>query len=176
MPNNSWLIKALTLAANVLRGNAVAITSVRGAGGYPSQIPNGMKVDQAEVGEEYGRITISIKNRSDKGDERDADIAVAYELGSGLTGPRGQRYLIESKKGKILRFPWEASRNIGTREGVKPIVSENPNEPGIAYLRSVAHPGIRPKPYLQKGLDASIDAIDAIITSEFEVNLLEILP
>lgn len=173
MPNNSWLIKALTLSANVLRNNAVAITSVRGAGGYPPQIPAGMKVDPATVSEDYGRITVSTSNKSDKSEERNADITIAYELGSGLTGPKRQRYLIEPTEGKkVLRFPWQVSENISTREGVKPIV----DNAGIANLPYVMHPGIRPKPFLQKGLEASKDELDAIILGEFEDYLVEILP
>jgi hypothetical protein len=38
------------------------------------------------------------------------------------------------------------------------------------------HPGIRPRPFLQKGLDASEDELDAIILGEFENYLVEILP
>lgn len=174
MPNNSWLIKALTLASNVLRNNAVKITSVGGPGGYPSVIPNAIEADPATVSETEGRVTVSTSN---KGDDRNADITIAFELGSGLTGPKRQRYPIRPKNpGGVLHFPWSEAQNIRSRKFTpSPILGTDPQE-AEAYLPMVMHPGIRPRPFLQKGLEASKDELDAIILGEFEGYLLEILP
>lgn len=177
MPNNSWLIKALTLAANVLRNNAVAITSVRGAGGYPPQIPAGMRVDPATVTDDYGRITVSTSNKGNESKERNADITIAFELGSGIWSQYGARkkYPITPTNAEYLAFNWPASLEAATftRPGKQDVV---PSPNGDVVLPRVMHPGIRPRPFLQKGLAASEGELDAIILGEFEGYLVEILP
>ena len=104
-------------------------------------------------------------------------------MGSGLTGPKRQRYPIRPKNpGGVLHFPWPQASNIKSRKGIPTTELENVNfetgefTGGEAYLPMVMHPGIRPRPFLQKGLDASLPEIDALIIQEFEVNLLDILP
>ena len=179
MPSSSAsLIRALTLSANLLANKAREITSQRGPGGYPPEIPSAIEVDQAIVTETGGSITVFTKNRNE---ERNADITIAFELGSGLTGPKGQRYLIAPKKeGGLLAFEWPEAQNIapgrppGTRarEVAHPTGELRDGYPvAKAILPYVMHPGIRPNPFLWRAFVAVKDQIAEIIADSFMVNI-----
>jgi hypothetical protein len=168
--SNTMLLKGITLAASILAANARKITSRGGKGGYPSEIPSAITVDKATATDRGASITISTH---DIGDDENVAITLAFELGSGLTGERRQRYLIAPKEGnKVLHFPWAEAKNIGEREGVSDIV----DDAGNAFLPSVMHPGIRPNPFLQRALDESSVAMNEIIAEDIETLILPDLP
>lgn len=62
------------------------------------------------------------------------EYAAAQELGSGLYGPKRQKYLITAKRAKVLAFEWLGK---------------------MRFFRYVWHPGVKPKPYLRPALDES---------------------
>ena len=176
LSSSASLTEALVLSANLLANKAREITSQRGPGGYPPEIPSAIEVGQAIVTETGGSITVFTKNRNE---ERNADITIAFELGSGLTGPKGQRYLIKPKReGGVLAFLWPEAKNISPSftdfpegksftAGVRDVV----NEEGKAFLPYVMHPGIRPNPFLWRAFVAVKDQIAEIIADSFMVNI-----
>jgi len=171
--NKQSLSKGITLAAGILANEIRKITSVGGVGGYPKEIPASITVGVATVTDVGASIGIST---DDKGKDN-ARITLAFELGSGLFGKEGQKYKIEPKSGgKVLHFPWSIAQNIGPREGVRSVVHPIPGtEPqeAEAFLPSVMHPGIKPRPFLQRSIDASSDRMLEIIGQNFEYQILD---
>lgn len=106
-----------------------------------------------------GTITINLKD-----EEGGAPEARAYEFGSGIhsEGPNAkkEKYLITPKKGKYLAFQWEKA---------------NPNIPrlpdGRVLLKSVKHPGVAPKPYIQPAIDDMKKGIKGAISRRIKLEL-----
>ena len=178
MPSNSaTLTEGLNTAAEILRGSAVAIVSQRGPGGYPEEIAQGMRIDQAEVQDNQGSITISEYNI---GDKENKAITLAFELGSGLTGPRGQRYPITPVNASMLAFFWPEASNIVGRKGVPttPLkkIRDGEYTGGKAFFPKVMHPGIRPRPFLQRALDNVLPLMSEILGDSFDALILPDVP
>lgn len=98
--------------------------------------------------------------RVDASETTGAPEALAYEYGSGIWGKKGEKYPIYPKKaGGKLAFDWPAAANIGSREGVRDIVTpvtpiaEGRFEGGRAILPSVMHPGVKAEPYLAPAIE-----------------------
>ena len=162
--NKASLTRGITLAADILATEIRKITSRGGPGGYPAAIPESITVGTAVVTDTGAAIGISTV---DKGNEN-VELTLAFELGSGLTGPKGQRYPIEPVKGNILSFMWPQARNIGGREGVRDVVDES----GRAFLTKVMHPGIKPNPFLDIAFQAVEPKMFDIIGQNFEVKMV----
>jgi len=89
----------------------------------------------------------------------EAPEALAFEYGSGIWGKKGEKYPILPKtpNGK-LAFDWPEAANIGTREGVREVVTpvtmtQSGFEGGRAILPGVMHPGVQAKPYMAPAIE-----------------------
>ena len=98
-----------------------------------------------------GRSTITVGIDLEKAPE-----GAAYEFGSGLWGPEGQKYPILPKNGKFLKFPWPQASNIGPGRPPGSVSKSVVNADGMAYLPGVMHPGVKPEPALIPALEENI--------------------
>ena len=96
---------------------------------------------------------------------KNAPEALAYEYGSGIWGKEGRKYPINPKNAKFLAFDWPQAANIGSREGVRDVVTPvkmldgGGYEGGRAILPGVMHPGVRAEPYMQPAADKNLKKI-----------------
>lgn len=156
--NKANLTIALTLAANILAEEMRRVTSVRGEGGYPPQVPASITVNPAIVTDTEASIAISTNENS-----KDAvAITLAYELGSGKFGPRGVPYKIEGNP--LLAFPvseWDA-------------YMEPPPKPKLTFVfPEITHPGIRPIPFVINSIHAVEDRMMEILSQNFTLEIFE---
>jgi len=167
--SNSSLIKGLTLAGNVIYREIIRITSRGGKGGYPKKVREGISLEAAQGKENWGSIAITSRPNIDG-----YNYAIMFELGTGLTGPRGQKYKIAPKNASVLKFPWTASQNISSS---RPPGSASGDvaldKDGNVYLPYVMHPGMRPNPFLQQAVDAKADEVLEVLGQSFEYQILD---
>ena len=163
--NKASLTTGITLAAEILSQEIIAITSQGGPGGYPSQIPASIAVGTAVVTDTGASIGISTEPRG----EDNVEITLAFEKGSGLFGDSRQKYKIEPKEANLLAFMFPESLNIGVREGVKPVTDKS----GKAILRWVMHPGIKPRPFLQRAINNVSARMLEVMTQNFEIQIFD---
>jgi hypothetical protein len=166
------------MAAEVIASRLRTTTKTRE---YPKEVSPSISTDKAIKKEDSTRITISSKGGLGP------LLSRVYELGSGLTGPERRRYLITPKNpNSVLAFPWEVSWNIGsptvapaghTDSIAKQIVEDNPDSPyyGKAYLSSVMHPGVKPRPFINRSVESAETAFMEVIGDEVEKELKKIL-
>ena len=81
------------------------------------------------------------------------EYAPAQELGSGLYGPKGEKYPIV---GSPLAFEWEGA----------PAEVEHMRDPksGLFFFNKIMHPGVKPQPYLIPALTESKAEIRKLMT------------
>lgn len=111
------------------------------------------------VEEGNSRYSITIKNTAPE--------FAAYEFGSGLTSTKKPpaRYLIESNKGKILKFAWKPALNIQ-------YAKVTPLSDGTVWLPRVMHPGVKPEPAMMPALQESSQQMLQIIGQQFMVEVV----
>lgn len=168
---SSDFIKPLTNAASIIASKLRQIThSPR----YPKEISPSITVDRATTSGEITKITISSYANDTEGIA--PLLSKVYELGSGLTGPKRRRYPILPKKpGGLLVFPWETSLNIGSPGFPASIANQMvadrgqeardrfPEDQEKAFLPGVMHPGVKPRPFIDKAIIETLDDVLEII-------------
>lgn len=90
----------------------------------------------------------------------------AYEWGSGLFGPKGEKYLIVPIYAGILVFPEERWPNFVP--GLTPVAPYK----GKFYLPRVMHPGVHAEPCMKPAIDEERDKLDASILDNLVVNII----
>ena len=130
------MIKGLTERANKIANDAKENAS------WSSRIPNAISVGKAEKsGNGY---TISIKIDSSR--DGPAPHAAAFEYGSGEHGESGKTYTIPGMP--WLAIPRERWPKYTPPPDVDPV-----------FLRSVEHPGVKAKPYLEPAIESNRDIL-----------------
>ena len=82
--------------------------------------------------------------------------ALAHELGSGIHGPTGMKYLIVPRKAKVLYFQWiNAPQDFLDRYGLPP-------DPWVSFTH-VHHPGVKAQHFLERAMDDSDQVITDIL-------------
>jgi len=144
------LIKDLTQLGDVL-GRSLR-TNLR----WSTKLRNAVKVGKAV---ESGEVT-SIEVTVGEGDKNLTGMARAFESGSGLHGKFLKRYKIQGRP--YLAFfgtngygNTYGAQNPNTRKGVG---SKN-----IVVVKEVMHPGVKPKPFVSKSLQAILPRMAADI-------------
>lgn len=168
----SALIKVITFQLGRIAEEARRLAKTQ-------RIRENIEVPPVEVSE--GTLVAAI--RVDASEDTGAPEALAYEYGSGIWGKEGAKYPITPKDGKVLAFDWPQAANIGSREGVRDIVTPvtpiagGGFEGGRAILPSVMHPGVKAEPYLapaiakyEKGLISSLADASAKILADTTIS------
>jgi hypothetical protein len=106
--------------------------------------------------ERDGRLNINIEVGA-KGTDASGNplggMARAYEYGSGVHGENGMTYPIVPKRAKNLVFWWK-------REGV------------LFKGKHVEHPGVAPRPYLQKSIDSTLPKATDELAMNIRTNIV----
>ena len=127
-------------------------------GRYPSTLPESMYADAPRnMGNNKYGITIHISHPA----------APAYEFGSGLHGPKGEKYIIAPKQANALNIPF--SRWPDFVFPVKPgkrMIGYNESGEGV-LLRSVEHPGIVARPFVIPSIQARKQDLAKLIKRNF---------
>jgi hypothetical protein len=115
-------------------------------------------------------IVVDINPESDKG----APEFPAYEWGSGLFGPKGEKYaIVPTNEGGLLVFPEERWPKFVL--GLTPVAPYK----GKFYLRRVMHPGVKAEPCMKPAIDKerdklSIEALDSIVVNIIGAEITQI--
>ena len=166
MPSNR-LLKAVTQAAEIIAIAMRTITSRGGVGGYPKEVPESITVGTAQQSGDNVSIEIATENKG----ANNASIALAFELGSGLTGENRQRYRIEPKNKQALAFLWPEAEKINPGDSPAAPVIGISKKTGKAVLPYVMHPGIRPVPFVDDSIDASITEVTNLIADSMVLEI-----
>lgn len=95
--------------------------------------------------------------------------ALAYELGSGLHGRLGAKYIIAPKNVRALAFFWDKV-NESSPTGRK-FLGISPTT-GKAIFSFVEHPGVAARPYIKPAIEQTKSEMTQIIGREFGVSIL----
>ena len=153
--NKQKLARGLTLAAAIVATEIRRITSRGGKGGYPKQIPAGINVDTAKMTDVGGSIGIFTKDKDGVDDDDTVALTLAFELGAKphRIEPKGNYPL------KISRASWPK---------YKPPPDADP-----LYFMWVDHPGMQPRPFLGRAMQASTDKVLDVLDQSFEFQILD---
>jgi hypothetical protein len=152
--SNQSMIRALTLAGNVLSKEIIRITS---GPEYAHEIPEGIELGTANVTDTGGNISIFTVNRGTIGKEdNNVLITLAFELGAEPhpIRPKGLGYPL-----KIPRERW-------------PKYNPPPDTDPLFFM-VVHHPGMKPKPFLMRALENVADRILEILGSTVKFTILD---
>ena len=148
--NKASLTSGITLAANILAIEIRRITSVGGVGGYPAAIPKSITVGTAVVTDVGAFIGISTV---DQGDEN-VELTLAFELGA-------KPHKIEPKGDYPLRISRASWPNYSPPPDTDPL-----------FFMYVNHPGMKPRPFLDRAFQGVASKMLDIIGQNFEITMV----
>ena len=141
------MIKALTTQASRVAEQAKENAS------WSKSIPNAIGVGKAEKTSNGFKVDVTV-------DLNKAPHAAAFEYGSGVHGEKGETYTIPGMP--WLAIPRERWPKFAPPPDVDPVV-----------LRSVQHPGVDAKPYLQPAIDQNRNRIREALGKVFKSAYLD---
>jgi hypothetical protein len=153
------IIKILTQSADKIAEDARRnVNNQR----LPKVVAEAIEVGEVEsIGN--GSYSISITVDLDK-----AEMAAAYEYGSGERGPEGKPYPIVPDKADALAFLWQYPSPLGR----KYILPEDEN----VVFQKVMHPGVEARPYLQPAIDANKVKIGGLLAPLLKKTFQDVEP
>ena len=153
-------MKALTELASKIAEDARSNATENN---LPEEVQRAIKVGNAKS-QGDGNFSVSVKI-----DLNEAEMAAAYEFGSGERATRGvaRDYPIVPKKANALHFIWNYPSPLGRK--IKPFDEE-------VYLQGVMHPGVEARPYLTPALKDNIKLITFNLSRSFLGTIQEITP
>jgi len=144
------MIKAMTKATDILYQEMIQRLA---SPDYPNEIAEATKTLPVKV--DGGRVIGTIEIDLNK-----AEMALAFELGSGIhaeKGPRGT-YKIQPKDAQALAFRWNPQQEPW---GSPKFIGKTPD--GRYLFRWVDHPGIKARPYIQPSIEAKAQEITQLL-------------
>jgi len=148
--NKTRLTTGITLAASILATEIRRITSVGGVGGYPSAIPKSITVGTAVVTDTGASIGIF---SVDQGEEN-VELTLAFELGA-------KPHRIEPKGDYPLAIPRSRWPNYAPPPDIDPL-----------YFMYVNHPGMKPRPFLDRAFQNVSTKMLEVIGQNFEITMV----
>jgi len=130
---------------------------------YPEEMRSNVVIDSPVVEKKgmfssSGHIDIYI-------DGKKAPMAAAFEWGSGEHATRGPigTYVIEPKDASVLRFGWQPDFVPWNSPKFAGVVLDGAGTEGTYFFQWVDHPGIAPRPYLNRVIQESMPEVMKVI-------------